>query len=240
MQNITTCTRTTEHINPYTMMNTETKERKKKMIIEHLTWDDSVNADNIKVTIEDGTAELWGSVQNYTAKMAAERDAYQVEGVRKVKNHLDIKFPPTMSLPGDGEIEAHLEKLINWNSELHAKHIQVECDQHVVTLSGTAESFWEKHVILNLANNTNGVVEVKDHLTVKPPRKLNDEIIANDIREAFRRNYLIDEDQISVEVHHGSVHLRGTVPSFFVKIEANTIATYTSGVLDVVDDMTIA
>lgn len=222
------------------MMTTEIKEQKKKMIIEHLTWDDSVNADNIKVTLEDGTAELWGSVQNYTAKMAAERDAYQVEGVRKVKNHLDIKFPPTMSLPSDGEIEAHLEKLINWNRELHAGHIHVECDQHVVTLSGTAESFWEKHVILNLANSTNGVVDVNDQLTVKPPRELNDEIIANDIREAFRRNYLIDEHQIAVEVHNGSVHLRGTVPGFLVKIEAHTIATYTSGVMDVVDDMTIA
>lgn len=213
--------------------------QKKKMIIDHLTWDDSVNADNIKVTVEDGTAVLWGTVQNFTAKMAAERDAYQVEGVRDVKNHLDIKFPPTVSLPGDNEIEAHLKKLINWNRKINAEHIHVECDHNVVTLTGTAESYWEKHMILNLTNATSGVIEVKDQVRVKPPRKLRDENIAKDIREAFQRNYLIDEDQISVEVKNGSVFLSGKVASFFVKIEAHTIATFTSGVTDVVDEMII-
>lgn len=220
-------------------MNTNTTNHKKKMIIDQLKWDDSVNADNIKVTVEDDTAVLWGSVQNFPAKMAAERDAYQVAGVRNVKNHLDIKFPPTMSLPGDSEIEAHIEKLINWNNEIHSGNIHVGADHNVVTLSGTVESFWEKHVILNLANATQGVVEVIDKLAVKPPRKRNDETIGSDIREAFQRNYLIDQDQISVEVKNGTVILNGKVPNFFTKIEAHTIATYTSGVTDVVDEMIV-
>jgi osmotically-inducible protein OsmY len=83
------------------------------------------------------------------------------------------------------------------------------------------------------------VIEVQDQLAVKPPRDINDEEIAINIREAFRRNSLIDEDRISVEVKNGSVLLNGKVPSFFVKMEVHTIATYTSGVLDVVDNMII-
>ena len=220
-------------------MNPETTVHQKKMIIDHLTWDDSVNADNIKVTVEDGTASLWGTVQNFTAKMAAERDAYQVKGIRKVLNHLDIKFPPTVSQPGDSEIVSHLEKLIGWSNEVQGGDIRVECDRNVVTLSGTAQSFWEKHVILNLANATAGVLEVKDEMKVKPPRQIKDEKIAGEVRKAFRRNYLVDEDRISVEVRNGSVRLRGKAPSFFAKMEAHTLATYTSGVTDVVDDVTI-
>lgn len=59
------------------------------------------------------------------------------------------------------------------------------------------------------------------------------------IRRAFERNYLIDADKISVEVKTGTVHLRGTVPDFFTKIQANNIAIYTTGVKDVVDELTI-
>jgi osmotically-inducible protein OsmY len=220
-------------------MMTNTATERKRMVIDHLTWDDSVNADNIKVTVEEGTAVLYGTVQNFTAKMAAERDAYQVKGIREVDNQLDIKFPPSKSLPSDGEIKAFVEDQINWNNEIHAGRIQVDCHHNVVTVSGTAESFWEKHKILDMANATIGVIEVRDQLSVKPPRNINDEDLASNICEAFRRNYHIDEGLISVEVKHGSVLLSGEVPSFFVKMEAHNIATYTSGVMDVVDNMTI-
>lgn len=215
------------------------EEIKKQDIIDQLTWDDSVNANNINVNVTNSTVELRGTVQNYTAKMAAERDAYQVAGVLEVRNYLEIEFPPAVTLPEDSEITASIERILSWNSEINAARIRVKTRDNVVTLSGEVESYWEKYLASNLANATRGVIEVVNNLSVEPARKLVDMEIKKEIRRAFERTYLIDADRISVEVHNGTVHLRGSVPNFFTKIQANNIAIYTTGVKDVVDDLNI-
>jgi len=215
------------------------EEIKKQDIIDQLTWDDSVNANNIHVNVTDSTVELRGTVQNYTAKMAAERDAYHVAGVMDVKNYLEIEFPPAVALPEDSEITANVERILAWNSEINAGRVRVDTKNNVVTLSGKVESYWEKYLTGNLANATRGVIEVVNNLEVEPARKLVDMEIEKEIRKAFERTYLIDAEKISVDVRNGSVHLKGSVPNFFTKIQANNIAIYTTGVKDVVDDLTI-
>ncbi len=222
------------------MMSPFAEEIKKQDVVDQLTWDDSVNANEIYVNVRDATVELRGTVQNFTAKMAAERDTYQVPGVRNVENHLEIDFPPGITLPGDGEITENLEHMLSWNSEITAENIEVSTKDHEVTLSGQVGSYWEKYLAGNYANSIRGVIEVVNNLTVKPDRTVVDEHIAEDIRKAFRRTLLIEEDRIRVEVHNGIVHLSGSVPGFLTKIQANNIAIYTSGVKDVVDEMTIS
>ena len=85
-------------------MSPYAEEIKKEDVIDQLTWDDSVNANEILVKVEDRTVVLNGTVENSTAKMAAERDAYQVRGVMQVENNLEIQFPPSITLPADSEI----------------------------------------------------------------------------------------------------------------------------------------
>lgn len=75
------------------------EEIKKQDIVDQLTWDDSVNANEVHIDVQDKTVRLTGKVPNYVAKMAAERDAYQVAGVAIVENYLEVEFPPTISLP---------------------------------------------------------------------------------------------------------------------------------------------
>ncbi|MFO7933955.1 MAG: BON domain-containing protein [Bacteroidales bacterium] len=216
------------------------EEIKKQDVVDQLTWDDSVNANEIYVNVQNDTVELRGTVQNFTAKMAAERDAYQVQGVRNVENHLEIDFPPSITLPDDDEITGSIENMLSWNSEINAGEIEVRTKNNVVTLDGQVESYWEKYLAGNYANSTRGVIEVVNNLQVKPARKAVDENIEKDIRNAFKRTFLIDEEKINVEVHNGIVHLSGSVPNFLTKIQANNIAIYTTGVKDVVDEITIS
>ncbi len=215
------------------------EEIKTEMIIDQLNWDNSVNASNVQVKVENSTAFLWGAVETFTAKMAAERDAYQVRGVTEVKNHLEIKFPPGRTLPEDKEIEQHIEKVLEWSNEIDASRIQVESNNHEVTLSGNAESFWEKHLSLNIANTTRGVLEVVDKLSVDPPRKISNSIVAGEIKKTLKRTNLIDEDKITVEVKNGSAILTGKVPNFYIKNQVYNIAAFTTGVQDVVDEIII-
>jgi hypothetical protein len=47
-------------------------------------------------------------------------------------------------------------------------HVHVDTDGKVVTLSGTVESASEAHRAVRVAKAVSGVVDVKDHLFVKP------------------------------------------------------------------------
>jgi len=80
------------------------EELKKQDIVDQLTWDDSVNANAVHIDVMDNIVRLTGKVPNYLAKMAAERDAYQVAGVANVENYLEVEFPPTITRLTDDEI----------------------------------------------------------------------------------------------------------------------------------------
>jgi len=221
------------------MMKPEREEKIKQRIIDHLTWDASVNANDINVTVKNGKVELRGTVQNSTARMVAGRNAYQVSGVEEVDNYLEIKFPATHTLPVDEEINENIERILKWNSHIDASDIQVKTHDNAVSLEGHIGSYWEKYVIEEIVNSVRGVLEVKNSVEVRPKMETRDINIKNDIEQAFERTNLINEKNINVSVEAGMVSLEGAVSSFFVKTQAHNIAIYTTGVKDVVDKMTV-
>ena len=212
----------------------------KQTIVDQLTWDSSVNSNNVLVTIRDGRVELNGSVENMVARMAAEKSAQQVKGVLAVDNRLEIKFPPGSRLPDDTELKTKVENILSWNNELNADHIEVSCENHMLTLSGTVETYWEKHHASTVVSSLKGVLEVNNELSVIPAMTQNDEKIKEEITKAFQRTYLIDEDRIRVEVVKGIVQLSGVVLNFFVKLQVRNVAMQTRGVKAVLDSLTLA
>jgi len=215
------------------------EEIRKQDIIDQLTWDDSVNANQVHVDVRDNTVRLTGSVSNYTAKMAAERDALQVPGVFQVENYLKIEFPPTVTIPADKEITGNISNMLAWNSRLDAGSIDVSMDAGVVTLSGRVFSYWEKYLAGKVAMSATGVVDVINNLEVRPAQSIIDMDIERDIKSTYERSTLVDEDKINVSVNEGVVHLSGVVSNQLIKQEVYDIAMYTAGVRDVIDEITI-
>ncbi len=220
-------------------MNPTSEEIKKQEIVDQLAWNDSVNANDVNVTVKGNTAMLEGSVPTYAAKRAAEEEAYLVGGITRVDNMLEVVFPPELTLPTDEEIRSNVEARLLWNNQINASKIIVETDKGMVTLSGEVESYWEKILAEDIASSTNGAAGVINKLLVVPRKSALDEHIENDIKKAFQRSALINENAIEVSVKDGVVHLTGEVPFFVMKKEALDIAFYTSGVIDIVDNITI-
>jgi osmotically-inducible protein OsmY len=216
------------------------EEIKKQEIVDQLAWDNSVNANAVHVDVQDGTVQLKGKVSNYTAKLAAERDAYLVQGVNIVENYLEIEFPPKFTIPSDDEITSNIYKMLIWNSNIDSSDIKVETSAGTVTLSGNVSSYWEKFMAEDIANSTNGVIGVVNDLEVVLIKTIEDVEIENDIRRAYKRSVLISEDEIQVSVNNGIVQLSGKVPTYPIKKEAYDIAVYTGGVTDVIDDIKIS
>ncbi|MFW5757636.1 MAG: BON domain-containing protein, partial [Bacteroidota bacterium] len=106
-------------------MSPQTDEFIKQDIIDHLVWDDSIDANDIHVSVNDGVVELTGTVPGYTTKLAAEEDARQVKGVIDVDNSLEIVFPPQTSRPSDAAITSNIENKLLWNSSINAANITV-------------------------------------------------------------------------------------------------------------------
>ena len=216
-----------------------TEELTKQDVIDELTWDDSVDANDIDVTVHDGLVELNGSVPTYAAKAAAERDAYLASDTTTVINNLTVRFPTTRAVPTDIEITTNIENKLNWNSQINASGIKVRTTDGIVTLSGVVDTYWEKSLAEDVALYTDGVIDVVNELTVTPLKSIVDIDIENDIRNAFRRNSIIDDTRISVNVSGGIVKLSGIASSYLEKSRAYNIAKYTAGVRDVVNNITI-
>ncbi|MFW5793674.1 MAG: BON domain-containing protein [Bacteroidota bacterium] len=220
-------------------MKTRTDEIIEQEIIEHLIWDDSVNINDVDVNVINGVVRLSGIVPTYTAKIAAENNAYRIAGVVGVDNQLEVEFPVGLTLPSDSEITNMIERKFIWNDQLDATSINVETIDGVVTLTGNVNTYWEKNLAAGIALATSGVLRVENNLVVLIEKSFVDIDIENDIKRAFKRNFLIDADKINVNVNNGVAHLTGAVPSYSMKIEAFDTAMFTAGVVDVINDITV-
>jgi osmotically-inducible protein OsmY len=61
-------------------------------VVHQLEWDPEVDASSIGVTADDGAVTLSGFIDSYTGKLAAERAAKRVRGVRAVANELEVRL----------------------------------------------------------------------------------------------------------------------------------------------------
>src|SRR6056297_3585760 len=185
---------------------------KKQEIIDQLTWNDSVNADNIQVKVSGNTALLEGIVPNYASKISAAINANMIRGINYVENNLKVELPVKSNLPDDKEITENIMNTLKWQSNVSTENLKVESNEGIVTLSGTTETLWGKNQAEDIVNGIHGVIGVVNKL---------------------------DVNKISVDVNKGTVHLTGAVANFPIKKEAIDIATYTKGVSNVIGDITI-
>jgi len=220
-------------------MSPTIEELKKQDIIDQLTWDESLNANEIQVNVQNGTVQLKGTVPNFAAKIAAERDTMLVEGVTNIENYLRVEFPPRDTSPTDEETTSNVLNILKLDSRILSEDIKVDTVEGMVTLSGSVYSYWEKDTIQSIVGNINGVLDVNNKLDVNLSQVFVDLDIETDIKNAYKRNALIDENKIKVSVTNGIVRLTGSVSNYLIKNEAIEIAVYTKGIIDVIDEITI-
>ena len=208
-----------------------------KQIIDELYWDNSVNAADVAVTVRDGIVTLEGTVPSYRAKVTATDDAYDVTGVILVDNQLKVEFPKP---PTDSEIESNVENALSWDFDLDSQKIQVAVDNGDVKLLGTVDAYWKKMTAETDVSKVRGVRSIKNEIAIVPTNERRDEQIAKDVEEALRRKWLVNVNDVDVEVKHGNVTLTGDVQSHMARDEADEAAFYTDGVKAVDNKLSIA
>lgn len=214
------------------------EEKTKQGLVDRLVGDDRVDASAVEVTVEDGTVVLSGTVPHLHAYQAAEEDALATPGVKQVVNLLQSP-PPAEPVPADDEIEDTVTRFLIMSSELAAADIQVTMTDGLVTLDGTVDAYWKKDLAARVAREVTGVIDVVEVLSVVPTVEQPDKAIARDIMAALRRSQVVDAQRVDIRVENGEVTLDGSVPSWLAFGAAHDAAQFTSGVIDVHNNLRI-
>ena len=127
--------------------------------------DDRVKGSQVKVETIDGLVHLRGKVDSAEAKAAATSVAQGIDGVKSVKNDLQVVSPGARKAVDakDADIAKAVESRLSRESDL--KKIDVRADAGVVTLTGEVPTITASAKASEVARGVGGVRSVKNQLT---------------------------------------------------------------------------
>jgi osmotically-inducible protein OsmY len=202
-------------------------ERLKTTVSNQLVWDPEVDATLVGITAKDGIVTLSGYIDTYAGKLAAERAARRVYGVRAVVNELEVKLSREQIDPDLAE--AALDALKNRIDVPLGLGVTVR--DGFITLTGTVEWMHQKAGAERAVKYLRGVRGVDNRITLKP--KVSPQDVQKKITEALHRHADLDARRIHVEAEGSKVILTGRVGSWIDKDEAQRAAWAAPGVFAV-------
>lgn len=162
-----------------------------------------------------------------------------VPGIRTIRDRISVRYPETITIPSDSEIEGRAIKRLDWDPDVDVRDLIVSVENGEVTLEGTVDAFWKKLHAERQIQDLVGVIAVENKLGVVPSDRITDQMVAENIIDKLDANILIDPNTLDVEVDNGHVNLSGTVTSYSARNAAHNAALFTEGVRSVTNDLII-
>lgn len=182
------------------------------------------------MAVKNGIVTLSGTVETYSKKLAVEKSAKRVAGVKAVA--LDIEVSLTSSgKRNDTEIAQTVVNALKWNTQLPSEKIKVKVEDGWVTLEGELEWEYQKSAARSSVENLFGVKGILNNISLAPKTKPIE--IKQKITAALQRNATLDAEKINVETLGSRVILKGTVRSWAEKMDAEDAACAAPGVINV-------
>lgn len=211
-----------------------------------------LNPFKLSIDVKDGRATLNGSVESGVQKDLAEQVALSVEGIDSVNNRIEVdpavaegNPPGLVQRLEDATLAATVKSKLLWNSNTRGLDIQVRSENGAITLSGNAQTSAAKELAGQLAENTEGVSQVFNHLSISSADSSSSEVqtaveearenisdgwITSKVKASFLYSRNLDGLNIEVNTQDGLVTLRGKVLSNAEKRLAMDIARNIRGV----------
>jgi len=208
----------------------------RRTVLDELDFEPAINAANIGVSVEAGVVSLTGHVESYVEKLAAEKAARRVKGVRGIANEIKVRFAEDKKT-ADDEIARRAVSLLHWSGVVPAEAVTVKVQDGWVGLGGKVSWNYQRTAVEALLHRLSGVKGFVNGIKVKPhadPAEIKDRIEA-----ALHRRAVIHRPSISVSVEDcGRVVLEGKVRSWPERHAVEDAAWSAPGVSWVDDRMT--
>ena len=195
----------------------KTDSQIQKDVMAQLNWEPILNASEIGVAVKDGIVTLSGVVDTYTKKIAAEKAAKKVSGVKAVAVDIQVGVSPIFKRT-DSEIAETVFNALRLHTAVQEDRIKIKVENGFVTLEGEVEWGYQRNAAATAIENLPGVKDVLNFITVRPLVAVND--LERKISDAFQRSATIDAENVTVEVRGSKAILKGTVRSVAEKEDA--------------------
>ena len=149
---------------------TEADVRVRDAVMRQLDWDPEVDASAIGVAAKNGTVTLTGFIDSYSGKLAAERAAKRVHGVRAVANDVEVRLRLERT---DPDIAQDAARALELRSTI-PDGVQVVVHSGHVTLTGKVDWLFQKQSAENAVRHIRGVRGVLNHISVAPRAAVRD------------------------------------------------------------------
>lgn len=209
----------------------------KELVEDELEWEPSVDSSGIGVAVDAGVVRLTGSVRTFPQKIAAEKAAQRVKGVRGVAMDIDVRpFGDTGT--SDDEVAKRALNTLAWHAMLPANALMVRVDNGQVTLTGELDWQYQREAAERALQRLYGVRSVINRITLKP------QVLASDVKRrieyALERQARIEAGQVRVSIDGGKVKLEGKVDNWPDRAAVERAAWAAPGVTSVEDRVVIA
>ena len=205
-------------------------------VLDELDFEPSVNAVHIGVGAHDGVITLTGFVSSYGEKLAAERAARRIKGVKAIAEEIEIRLPSDKKV-ADDEIAGRAVDILKWRVGFPANRIKVKVEKGIVTLTGDVDWRFQKSEAEAAVHNLSGVAGVANLIQVNSAVPVAE--VKEKIQKSLHRNAELDASRITVQIDGGKVVLGGKVHAWYERDIAERAAWSAPGVTEVQDHIQI-
>ena len=215
----------------------KTNEQVQTDVRSELAWDPRLDDSNVNVIVTGGVATLSGTVPSFPDRLAAERAAERVYGIRAVANELAVAVPIHFER-SDTDIAHAVVNALSWDVEVPDTRIKSSVSGGVVRLDGDVDFRYQREAASKAVRNLSGVKEVINGITVTP-KSVSPNDVSQSIKQALERRADRTADRINVQTVGGVVTLSGSVTSIGDRRAAEGAAWSAPGVTEVQDELAI-
>jgi osmotically-inducible protein OsmY len=216
-----------------TISLTDLDMRVRDHVVRQLDWDPEFDASRIGVTAKNGVVTLTGYVDTYAAKLAAERAAKRVRGVRGIANDLEVRLKIGRT---DTDIAADAVRALELRGTVPAT-IQVAVHDGHVTLTGKAGWLYQSRDAEKAVRHLKGVRGIFNHVEVAGGAVARD--VRHRIVEALHRSADLDARQVAIDVSGGVATISGSVTTWQQRETAERAAASAPGITRVNNEILV-
>jgi len=212
---------------------TERDVRMRDAVQQQLEWDSEVDASAIGVTARGGAITLTGFIDTYAGKLAAERVAKRVRGVRAVANDVEVRLKLDRT---DADIASDAARVLDAYATI-PRGVKAAVHNGHITLTGVVPWPFQKNHAEKIMRHVRGVRGVFNHVLVGP--RAADRDAEHRINAALRRMANTDPRGILITVEGDTATLTGTVGSWRERDSVERAAADGPGITSVVNHLAV-